>query len=148
MINNFKIKKYILLIFLVLITFLVVVVINRNKKETQKATPTPKPIEFKFNKAIPQGGDVNIFETSSIEFYFTRPVSKELTKVSVSPDIKYEISTNSQFNSLYIRPLPEWDIKTEYTIDIEAISLDGTKMSDKINYKFKIEPIKDSLLTE
>lgn len=145
---NPKVKILIALLSIISIISIVWILQKTNTKKTV-ATATPVPIKFEFVKAIPKSNSTSTIPvTSSIEFYFSKPVDESSASVVISPNIPLSFSSNEATKSFYIRAVPAWKLNQEYTVKIRIKSKDGDTLQNEISYKFKLEQMTNSLLTE
>jgi hypothetical protein len=143
-----KTKKIALILFFTLSILSIVYIYLKTKSENRVAIPTPIPVVFELQKAIPgNNSEVSILPTQSIEFQFSKAINTNKLILTTTP---YEPFTFEKINgnkTLLIRPTPTWEVNRQYQIKFTIESEDGEKLPE-FTYKFKITPMKDSLLTE
>ncbi|MGB6838819.1 MAG: Ig-like domain-containing protein [Microgenomates group bacterium] len=140
-------KKYKLLIFTILIGIgLVVLLITR---KTPTPPPPSEPTPFKLEQTFPnQGKQEIVIPNFAIHFIFSRPIALTNTAVKIEPFTDFEISTDKSGKTLFVMPVPEWQLNTEYKITVSTSSTDGQTLDSPVEYLFEPVPLTTSELEE
>lgn len=151
MLKNLSKRKKILLSILATISVISMFWLYLQTKniKTVEVTPTPIPVKFELIKTIPQSGSVSTIPVSSnIEFYFSKQVDVSSADVTILPYVPLSFDTDLINKAFYIRAVPSWSLNQEYKLTIRIKSIDGDSLPNEINYSFRLDKMKDSLLTE
>lgn len=142
-------KLFIRILVVISIYSLAWIIFQNYKIKKPEVLPTPLPIKFEYLKSIPASGTISTIPiTSVIEFYFSRPVDENTAEVTVTPDTQLSFSSDVPYKAFYIKAIPSWKMDQEYKITVKIKSKEGQDLQNTINYSFKLEQMKDSLLTE
>jgi hypothetical protein len=151
MFKNLSKPKKILIYALATVLIISSIWLYLKASESKKASvlPTPIPVKFELLKTIPISGSTStIPTTSNIEFYFSKPIDEETAIVTVNPYTPLTFRAERISKAFYVRANPLWELNKEYVITIKIKSLDGDILQEDIKYNFKLNQMKDSLLTE
>jgi hypothetical protein len=151
MLKNLNKRKKILLLILIVVSIISTfwLYLQTSKTKEVEVLPTPIPLKFELIKSIPQSGSVSTIPVSSnIEFYFSKQVDVSSADVTILPYVPLSFDTDLINKAFYIRAIPSWNLDQEYKLTIRIKSIDGDILPTEINYSFRLDKMKDSLLTE
>ncbi len=113
----------------------------------QKPTPTPY-VEFKLIKSVPENNSSgSLLSTSSIEFYFSKPIDISSLVINTNPQTDTIIETDDNNTSLFVRAMEGWQYEVSYKMTIEAKSSTG-EVIPPIELNFKPNILKNSPMDE
>lgn len=135
MIKNKKVV-FIFVLFLLSILSIFWILSKSGVKFAQKPTPTPYE-EFKLIKSIPENNSSNpLLDTSSIEFYFSKPIDVSSLVINVEPQTDIVIDTDDNNKALFVHVVGGWQYETLYKMSVEVKSSTGETISPiELNFR-------------
>lgn len=141
-------KRYWLAVALVAL-FIVIIVFFVSRKEDAPPTSTPIPTTFDVINTYPREGVHEVVIANlAVEFIFSKEVDLAKTAIKVSPTSNIDISYGDTQKSVVIRPESEWEMDTEYTFEVRAVSQEGETLEDPYIYEVEFTPLTESGLEE
>lgn len=143
-------KKYwVLLIILFAAIVVVFLFLTRGGAGTPVASPSPTPKPFVLEHIFPPPGKREMGDPGiALAFSFSSPVEMSSAIVTLKPYISFDLFTDKESKTLYIKPLPKWDYNVEYKININLRSKDGRGLDSPIEQSFMFTQMKNSPLSE
>ncbi len=144
-------KKLFLLLVLIVLSFISFawIVSKIRKSEINTPIPTPESVFFELIRTIPENNSINtIPSTTSILFYFSKPVDLSTLVLNSNPKSNLTFETDNNDTVLYVRNQDGWQYDTQYKITINISSKDKQPLPENINFNFKTTRITRSDMDE
>jgi len=147
--KTFLKKYWVLLIFLFTAIAVALLLLIGGGAGTPVASPSPTPKLFVLEHVFPPPGKREMGDSGiALAFSFSSPIEMSSTIVTLKPYISFDLFTDKEGKTLYIKPLPKWNYNVEYKINISLKSKDGRELDSPIEQVFMFTPMKNSPLSE